>query len=752
MSIYENDDEAFDIWTQKVGVKPEKIVRLGKADNFWEHGSGPCGPCSEIYFDRGEKYGCGSPDCGVGCECDRYIEIWNNVFSQFNNDGKGNYTELKNKNIDTAMGLERLACVMQGVDNLFEVDTVQNIMKHISTIAGVEYKQDEKTDVSLRVITDHIRSTTFMISDGVLPSNNARGYVLRRLLRRAARHGRLLGIKDTFLYKVVDTVIEENISAYPELAEKKELIKKVIQVEEESFAKTVDQGMQLLENEIKASTNGVISGETAFKLQDTYGFPIDLTVEICSDKGVKVDREKFSQIYEQYRKDTRAARKNAGADAWKNTDKLPKDLSATNFVGYSEFENSAKVVAILKDGEIADSLSEGDKGVVVLDTTCFYAESGGQIGDSGVISSDSVAFLVEDTKKTQDGKYMHIGEVESGQISVGDSVLAKIDKQKRQSIMRNHTAAHLLQAALRKTLGTHVEQAGQLVSEKSVRFDFTHFSALTDDEIKQIENLVNEAILNAIKVTTTEMPIDEAKKLGAMALFGEKYSDIVRVVDVNDFSIELCGGTHVNNTSTLGLFSILSEGSVAAGVRRIEAVTGKGVLQVLDKLSQTLNGAVSAAKVSSADELVSKINSVNEEVRLKNSKIDKLNDQIANIKLESIIENAKQVGGVKVVAAKFWGDDASAMRHTCDMLKDKDENTVVVLALTENDKVTFAAACGKAAMDKKAHAGNIVKEVAALCQGKGGGKPNSAMAGGKDVSRVNDALNAVENIVSQMIK
>ena len=752
VSIYEKDDEAFDIWTQKVGVPAEKIVRLGKADNFWEHGSGPCGPCSEIYFDRGEKYGCGSPDCGVGCECDRYIEIWNNVFSQFNNDGKGNYTELKNKNIDTGMGLERLACVMQGVDNLFEVDTVQNIMKHISTIAGVEYKQDEKTDVSLRVITDHIRSTTFMISDGVLPSNNGRGYVLRRLLRRAARHGRLLGIKDTFLHEVVDTVINENLLAYPELADKKELIKKIIQVEEESFAKTVGQGMQLLENEIKASKDGIISGETAFKLQDTYGFPIDLTVEICADKGVSVDREKFSQIYEQYRNDTREASANAGADAWKNTDKLPKDLTVTNFVGYTEFENTAKVVAILKDGELADSLSEGDNGVIVLDTTCFYAESGGQIGDKGVISNDACVFNVEDTKKTQDSKFMHIGEVTSGQISVGEQVDVKIDAVSRKSIMRNHTAAHLLQAALRQVLGTHVEQAGQLVSENLVRFDFTHFSALTSQQLKQVEDIVNDAILEGLEVTMTEMPIQEAKNMGAMALFGEKYSDLVRVVNAKGFSIELCGGTHVNNTSALGLFRILSEGSVAAGVRRIEAVTGKGVLEVLEKLNNTLNGAVVAAKVSGPDELVGKINSTNEEIRVKNSKIDKLNDQIANIKLESILEGAKDVNGVKVISAKYWGDDASAMRHTCDMLKGQDQSIVVVLALISDEKVTFAAACGKQAMSKNAHAGNIVREVAAICQGKGGGKPDSAMAGGKDVGSVNQALDAVENIVSQMLK
>ncbi len=751
-SVYENDDEAWDIWTKEIGVKEDHMKRLGKEDNFWEHGSGPCGPCSEIYFDRGEKYGCGKADCGVGCDCDRFVEVWNNVFSQFNNDGNGNYTELVQKNIDTGMGLERLACIMQEVGNLFEVDTVQNIMKHISKIAGVEYKQDEKTDVSLRVITDHIRSTTFMIGDGVMPSNNGRGYVLRRLLRRAARHGRLLGVTHTFLSEVVDTVIKENESAYPELAEKRDLIKKVVLTEEENFAKTVDQGMQLLESFIASNTGAKLSGEEAFKLQDTYGFPIDLTVEILADRGIEVDIDSFREIYDRYRKETRLARKNAGKEAWEGDRNLLADNKPTEFVGYTQYENKATVTDIIVNGERAEFAFEGQDAVVVLESTSFYAESGGQVGDTGVIIAKSAEFEVEDTQKTHEGVFMHIGKVKSGTVNVGDEVTAQIDRTRRAAIMRNHTAAHLLQAALRKTLGTHVEQAGQLVTADSVRFDFTHFSALTSDEIKQVEDIVNTEILSGIVVTMTEMPIDEAKKLGAMALFGEKYGDTVRVVNAEGCSVELCGGTHVDNTSKIGLFRIISEGSVAAGVRRIEAVTATGILSLMSKYSEVLDSAMSAAKAGKPEELADRIVSIIDESKRKDGVIDQLNSKIASSKFDTIMSDAVELGAVKAVTARFWGEDVDSMRSACDIVKQKYPDTVIVLALVANGKVTFAAACGADAVKSGAHAGNLVREVAKLTGGNGGGRPDSAMAGGKDVTATDSALSAVADIVKAQLK
>ena len=750
-SVYEKDDEAWDIWTKEIGVAEDHMKRLGKEDNFWEHGSGPCGPCSEIYFDRGEQYGCGSPTCGVGCDCDRYVEVWNNVFSQFNNDGNGNYTELVQKNIDTGMGLERLACVMQGVDNLFEVDTVQNIMKHISRIAGVAYKENEKTDVSLRVITDHIRSTTFMIGDGVMPSNNGRGYVLRRLLRRAARHGRLLGIQRLFLSEVVDTVIGENATAYPELAEKRDLIKKVVQVEEENFAKTVDQGMQLLDSFVASNTGDKLSAEEAFKLQDTYGFPIDLTVEILADKGIEVDVEGFRVLYEQYRKDTRAARKNAGADAWKGEQNRLADLPATRFVGYESLTASATVAAIVCEGESVGSVSEGQEAVIVLDQTPFYAESGGQVGDTGVLTGKNGAFAVTDTQKTHEGVFMMRGRVTSGALSVSDAVSAAVDADRRLAIMRNHTAAHLLQAALRQVLGTHVEQAGQLVSADSVRFDFTHFSALTAEEIKAVEDAVNAAILAGADVTMTEMPIEEAKKLGAMALFGEKYGDTVRVVDAKGYSLEFCGGTHVDNTSKLGLFRILSEGSVAAGVRRIEGVTGKGLLALLDRYTAVLGDAMSAAKAGKPEELTDRIAALQEENKRKDAAIDALNARIASSQLASLTAGAVEIGGVKVIAAPFWGEDTDSLRAACDMVKADHPDTVVVLGLATADKVTFAAACGKDALAKGAHAGNLIREVAKRAGGNGGGRPDSAMAGGKDPAALDQALAAVRDLVAAQL-
>jgi len=748
VSIYEQDDEAYDIWTKEVGVDPSHMVRLGKEDNFWEHGSGPCGPCSEIYFDRGVKHGCGKPDCAVGCDCDRFIEIWNNVFSQFNNDGKGNYTELAQKNIDTGMGLERLACVMQDVDNLFEVDTVQNIMKHISRICGVTYKEDAKKDVSLRVVTDHIRSTVFMIGDGVMPSNNGRGYVLRRLLRRAARHGRLLGVNRPFLNEVVETVITENEGAYPELREKQELITKVISVEEEAFARTVDQGMQILDSFVE-NGGGKLSGEEAFKLQDTYGFPIDLTVEILADRGVEVDVDAFRQIYEQYRKDTRAARKNAGADAWKGEQNLLAEMPATDFVGYTDLSCEGKVLGVVCEDETAVAASEGQNAVVALDTTCFYAESGGQVGDTGIIVGEGFEFAVTDTQKTNEGVYMHIGKVTKGTLSQNATVTAKVDADRRMSIMRNHTAAHLLQAALRQVLGTHVEQAGQLVTADSVRFDFTHFSAMTAEQIAQTEAIVNSAILSGALVTMTEMPIDEAKKMGAMALFGEKYGDTVRVVNAEGYSVEFCGGTHVDSTSKLGLFRIVSEGSVAAGVRRIEGVTGTGLLKLMQNTDNTLAQAVAVAKVSKANELADRIAAILTESKSKDAEIDRLNAQLASGKFDTLMASAQQIGAVRVVASVFWGGD---MRAACDVVKDKYSDVVMVLADVGEGKVTFATACGKDAVSAGAHAGNIVREIAKIAGGNGGGKPDMAMAGGKDVTKVQEALDALGGIVSSLLK
>ena len=750
-SVYEQDDEAYALWRDVIGVPESRIVKLGKEDNFWEHGTGPCGPCSEIYFDRGEKYGCGSPDCKPGCECDRYMEIWNNVFTQFNNMGDGTYTELEHKNIDTGMGLERLACVMQGVDNLFEVDTVQNIMKHISRITGVTYKEDEKKDISLRVITDHIRSTTFMIGDGVMPSNNGRGYVLRRLLRRAARHGRLLGVNRPFLYEVVDTVIAENESAYPELREKQGLITKVIQVEEEAFAKTVDQGMQLLDSFVANNKGAKLSGEEAFKLQDTYGFPIDLTKEILADIGVEVDVDAFRKIYEQYRKDTRAARKNAGADAWKGEQNLLSDIAKTQFDGYTDMRCGAKIAAIICDDELATSVSAGAKAALVLDRTVFYAESGGQVGDKGVITANGCTFTVIDTQKTSEGVFMHIGEVTEGVFSIGDSVTAAVDAETRKDIMRNHTAAHLLQAALRKVLGTHVEQAGQLVTANSLRFDFTHFSALTFDELAAVENEVNNSILDALNVTVAEMPIEEAKKLGAMALFGEKYGSTVRVVNAEGRSIEFCGGTHVDNTAKIGLFRIISEGSVAAGVRRIEAVTARGLLNLNEFYRKIITKAATAAKVSNPEELGERIAAMIAESKHKDALIDKLNTQIARAKFENLLPGAADVDGIKVIASAFWGADVNAMRSACDTVKSGYPNAVIVLAAVNDGKVTFAAAVGADALKKGAHAGNLVREVAKIAGGNGGGKPDSAMAGGKDTSKVDEALNAVEGIVKAQL-
>ena len=751
VTIYENDDEAFEIWTKQNGVDPSHIVRLGKEDNFWEHGSGPCGPCSEIYFDRGEKYGCGSPDCGPGCECDRFTEFWNNVFSQFNNDGNGNYTELAQKNIDTGMGLERLACIMQGVDNIFEVDTVQNTMKKISEIAGVKYHDDAKNDVSLRVITDHVRSSTFMIGDGVIPSNNGRGYVLRRLIRRACRHGRLLGVNEPFLYKVCETVLEDNKVAYPELQDKSELIKKVILSEEESFGKTIDAGLARLDEYIENTEGTVFSGEDAFKLNDTFGFPLDLTKDVLEERGMTVDEEKFNELLANQKATARAARKDAGADAWKNTS-VKIDAEKTVFTGYTDFTAEAKVLALVNaDGELVDMLGAGEKGSVVLDKTPFYATSGGQVADTGVITADGVEFDVEDTSKNADGIYIHSGMVKEGVVSVGNTVNAQIDADRRKSVMRNHTAAHLLQAALREVLGTHVEQAGQLVNDKEVRFDFTHFNPLTTEELSRVEAIVNKEILACAPVSMQEMPIEEAKKMGAMMLFGEKYGDIVRVVKAGDASTEFCGGTHVASTGELGLFKIVSEASVAAGVRRIVALTGIGVLNYLNECEDTVKFA-SATFKSADNEVKDRITAIVAENKAKDKEIQNLNAEMTKLKSADMFSSAVDVDGLELYTAKVEGTTPDALRSMGDDVKTKGDNVVAVLAGVNGDKANFVAVCGKGAIAKGVKAGDLVKEVAKIANGGGGGRPDSAMAGAKDITKIDEALSKAEEIVKSLIK
>lgn len=752
VSIYENDDQAFEIWTKEVGVSPDRIVRLGKADNFWEHGSGPCGPCSELYYDRGEEYGCGSPTCGVGCDCDRYMEFWNNVFTQFDNDGNGNYTPLDHPNIDTGMGLERLACIMQGVNNLFEVDTVQNIMKHISRITGVEYGADEKTDVSLRVITDHIRSTTFMVGDSVMPSNEGRGYVLRRLLRRAARHGRLLGVHRPFLYEVCETVIHENLSAYPELKEKQDFITKVIRNEEEAFEKTIDSGLSQLELMLADAKEGVLSGDDAFKLYDTYGFPVDLTRDILEEKGMTVDEEGFRERMAEQRARARAARKDAGADAWKGDASVTEQLAVGTFVGYDTLSTPATITAIVSNNEMAETLNEGMSATLVLDTTPFYGESGGQVGDIGVIEADGARFEVKTTQKNNAGVILHTGTLVEGTLNVGNAVTAQVDADSRRAVIRNHSAAHLLQAALRRVLGTHVEQAGQLVNADRMRFDFTHFSALTAYELGEVEALVNRWILNGLAIEINEMPIDEARKLGAMALFGEKYGDVVRVVKMGDVSVELCGGTHADNTSKLGLFHIVSEASVAAGVRRIEAVTGGAVLDLLHNYHNTMIEAAGAMKASGPDDLVRRSEQLIGELKEAQRELQTVREQQAAQKVGDLFENAKDVGGIQLITAVLPDAAGDELRSLCDRCKDRGfDKAVMVLAGTSAEKqsVTFACYCTPGAVAAGANAGAIVRQVAAVCGGKGGGKPDMAMAGGKDLVKVEEAMNSIPEFLTK---
>lgn len=754
ISVFLEDDEAYEIWTRDVGVAPDHMVRLGRADNFWEIGAGPCGPCSEIYFDRGEKYGCGSKDCAPGCECDRYVEVWNLVFTQFNSDGKGNYTPLEKKNIDTGMGMERLACVMQDVDSLFDIDTIKSILQHVAKIAGVEYGSNAGRDVSLRIVTDHIRSTVMMVCDGVIPSNEGRGYVLRRLLRRAARHGRLLGIMRPFLAEVAETVICENEGIYPELREKQEYIKKLIQIEEERFLITIESGLVKLDEmilELQSSNEKVLGGDAGFKLYDTYGFPIDLTIEILEENALSLNREEFDELMKAQRKRARDARGNTTKLAWESGNDALKALPATKFTGYDLLEADAKILAILCDGEVCGGISEGMHGVILLEQTSFYAESGGQASDVGEITHNSSAMQVVSVSKTADGKFLHEVEVLRGSFVEGEGVLCSVNSMQRGAIMRAHSATHLLQKALRTVLGNHVEQAGSLVEADELRFDFTHFSAMTAEEITQVETIVNAEILDDDNVDVREMPIAEAKKLGAMALFGEKYGDVVRVVRMGDYSTELCGGTHVGNTAKIGGVKITSESSVAAGVRRVEAVCGEQILGLLQKREQMLSAVAGALKTTPRDILMRAEQLTGE---LKNSVhvIEKLNAKLAMTRSIELLNFAKAAGEVNVLSMRVEDATAETLRDMSDALREKGPKLVSVLAAVEDGKIIFVAGCGAEAIKKGAHAGNIIKQVAGICGGGGGGKPETASAGGKDVSKLEAALEAVNNIVEAMIK
>ena len=745
-SIYENDEEAYDIWVNRIGVDPNHVVRMGKADNFWEHGQGPCGPCSEIYFDRGEKYGCGSPDCKPGCDCDRYMEIWNNVFSQFNNDGSGNYTELAQKNIDTGMGLERLACVMQGVDNMFEVDSVRRLIDKVCEIAGKTYGNNADNDISIRVVTDHTRSAMFMISDGVIPSNEGRGYVLRRIIRRACRHGKLLGIDHPFLTDMCDVAIGESCGAYPELSEKADYIKKVLSLEEERFDTTIDQGLSILDslvNKAKADKKDTIDGADVFKLYDTFGFPIDLTREIAEENGLNIDEDGFKTLMAEQRQRARDAR--ADINGW-DKESGAIDVEKTDFKGYTSYECEGKVLAIIVDGgESVDSVSEGECSIV-LDATTFYGEGGGQVGDKGTLESEGAHIDVLDTKKT-DGVYVHMCNVVSGSVKVGDTLKATVDATRRQAIARNHSAVHMLQAALRLVLGNHVEQAGSYVDENIGRFDFTHFAALTSDEIAKIENIVNAYILSGDRIETVETDVDTARASGAMALFGEKYGKVVRMVKMGDFSVELCGGTHLDNSAKAGMFKIVSESSVAAGVRRIEITTGYGVLNLLANRDALILDTAKELKCQNVNDIAKRATAVSDEVKALKREIDQLNSKLAGSRVDELINGAKVVNGISVITADLGDMNIDAVRSLGDSIKDKKPESVAVFAIHSGEKLNFMAVCGKAAVSKGAHAGNILREVSAVTGGRGGGRPDSAMSGGKDISKIADALALVETLI-----
>ena len=741
-SIYLNDDEAFDIWNKEVGIPAERIFRFGKEDNFWEHGSGPCGPCSEIYYDRGPEYGCGKPGCTVGCDCDRYIEIWNNVFSQFDNDGHGNYTELKQKNIDTGMGLERLACVCQNVDSLFDVDTVMNITHKVSELTGAHYGETEKRDVSLRVITDHIRSATFMICDGILPSNEGRGYVLRRLLRRAARHGKLLGVNDPFLYQVVDTVIHENEGQYPDLREKQTYITKVIRTEEENFGRTIDGGMKIFSDllaEHKQKLEKIFSGADAFRLYDTFGFPIDLTMEMAADEGLSVDENAFQKLMKEQKERAREARKALGDLGWAGVE-FGKDVPATEFVGYDHSECDAKIVAIVADEELRDEVAAGAEAVVVLDHSPFYAEMGGQVADHGTITADGVVFTVADVQKNKGGKFMHYGRLAQGVLHVGDTVHAAIDMERRKAIQRAHSTTHLLDAALKKVLGDHVHQAGSLVEPDRLRFDFTHFEAISPEELRQVEELVNDAILEGYPVVTEILPIEEAKKKGAVAMFGEKYGETVRVVEMSDFSVEFCGGTHVDNTAKAGPFRIKSESSVASGVRRIEATCGKLSLKAMESSQGVLSRAAQFLKTAPSGLLERMEQQANEMKQLRQA-LEKFKAEASLGEARQFLASAKTVKDLHVLATTRSGVDTAELRTMGDFLRDKDPKAVAVIASINGEKITFLAVCGKEAVARGIKAGDLVRHVSAICGGKGGGKP----------LKVDDALASVDDFVSEKL-
>ena len=753
-SVYLDDDEAFDIWNKEIGISKDRIFKFGKEDNFWEHGAGPCGPCSEIYYDRGEKYGCGKPGCTVGCDCDRFIEIWNNVFTQFENDGKGNYTTLKNKNIDTGMGLERLATVVQDVDSIFDVDTIKALRDKVCEITGKEYRKEYKWDVSIRIITDHIRSATFMISDGIMPSNEGRGYVLRRLIRRAARHGRLLGVKGQFLAKLSETVIESSKDGYPELEEKKSMIFKVLTEEENKFDKTIDTGLSILadmEEEMKAKNEKTLSGENAFKLYDTYGFPLDLTQEILEEKGFDVDEEGFKKAMEVQRETARKARKTTnymGADETVY-ESLDTSLS-TQFVGYDKLIEDSVITALTTEKEVVQALADGDKGTIVVEQTPFYATMGGQVGDKGIIKTNEGTFVVVDTIKLHGTMVGHVGYVSEGMIQVGDKVTLKVDSANRNAIAKNHSATHLLQKALKLVLGNHVEQAGSYVDAERLRFDFTHFQAMTPEEIEKVEALVNEQIENGLDVVTEEMSLEDAKKTGAMALFGEKYGDKVRVVSMGDYSIELCGGTHVSNTSTISYFKIISESGISAGVRRIEALTGTGLMKHYADVEKKLHEAAKVAKTE-PNNLVKRIETLNEEIKALSSENEKLKAKMANASVGDVMSQVVEVKGVKLLATKVADVDMNGLRNLGDQLKDKMGGGVVVLVSTTGDKANVIVMADDDAISKGAHAGNMIKEIAKLVGGGGGGRPNMAQAGGKNPAGADEVLAKAKEILEAQI-
>ena len=750
-SVYQEDDEAFNIWRDEVGIPEDRIYRMGKEDNFWEHGSGPCGPCSEVYYDRGEEFGCGSPDCKPGCDCDRYMEVWNNVFTQFDNDGEGHYTELAQKNIDTGMGLERLAVICQNVNSLFDVDTVMNITNKVSELTGAHYGDSQASDVSLRIITDHIRSATFMICDGVLPSNEGRGYVLRRLLRRAARHGKLLGVNEPFLYQILDTVIHENEGEYKDLRQKQDYITKVVRTEEENFAKTIDGGMKIFADllaEHKAKGETQFSGKDAFKLYDTYGFPVDLTEEMVQDEGMTLDRVAFDEEMEAQRVRARKAREALGDLGWSGVE-FGKEIPSTVFDGYDKTEiTGAKVVAIVAEDQMVDEIVSGMEAIVVLDTTPFYAEMGGQVADHGTITAEGMTYNVTDVQKNKGGKFMHYGKLTQGSLKVGDTVTATIDVDRRKAIMRAHTATHLLDKVLRTVLGDHVHQAGSLVEPDRLRFDFTHFSALTAEELAKVSALVNEAVLEGYDVVTEELPIEEAKKKGAIALFGEKYGEVVRVVDMGEgYSVEFCGGTHLSNTAKVGVFHISNEFSVASGVRRIEATTGKLSLDVMNQNQKMLFEAAAVLKAKPG-ELREKAKAMMTEAKKLHQEIEKFKAEASVGEARQFLMSAKTVGELKVLTASRENVDAATLRQMGDFLKDKEPNVVAVLASTSDEKISFLAVCGKNAIAKGIKAGDLVKNVCTICGGKGGGKPDSAMGGGKDMLKLDDALASVDDYVA----